>query len=335
MRKVKWGVLGAAKIGLKKVIPAMQRAELCDIRAIASRDDARAKQAAEQAGIPVYYGSYEELLRDKEIEAVYIPLPNHLHVEWTRKALEAGKHVLCEKPLALETEEVEELIKLRNRTGLKVGEAFMVDCHPQWIELRDRIRRGEIGTLKSAQGFFSYNNPDPENIRNKYRSGGGGLWDIGCYPVHTARYVFEEEPSDALAVIERETEVGVDILTSGILSFPSGTLTFGSSTRLVPSQYMTFFGDQASITVDVPFNQMPEKTSLLYLDRGVSFPSEPERIELAKADQYGLQGDAFSRAIIEDGEVPVPLENTLWNTAAILALFRSAETGRREPVRPG
>jgi predicted dehydrogenase len=330
---VKWGVLGAAKIGLKKVIPAMQRTELCDIRAIASRDAAKAQKAAEQVGIPVSYGSYEELLRDEEIEAVYIPLPNHLHVEWTRKALEAGKHVLCEKPLALKTQEVEELIELRDRTGLKVGEAFMVDTHPQWIETRARVRRGELGTLKAAQGFFSYNNPDPENIRNKYREGGGGLWDIGCYPVHTARYIFEEEPTEALAVIERDQEVGVDILTSGILSFPSGTLTFGSSTRLVANQYMTFFGDRASLTVDVPFNQMPDDPPILYLDRASSFPPEPERIELEKVDQYGLQGDAFSRAILEEGEVPVPLENTLRNTAAILALFRSAETGRREPVR--
>lgn len=332
MRKVKWGVLGAAKIGLKKVLPAMQRGEFSEIYAIASRNREKAEEAAAQLDVPVSYGSYEELLADPEVEAVYVPLPNHLHVEWTRKAVEAGKHVLCEKPLALATGDVKELIRLRDKRGVKVGEAFMVDTHPQWIETRRRIRAGELGTLRTVQGFFSYNNPDPDNIRNRYREGGGGLWDIGCYPIHTARYIYGEEPEEAMAVCEWDEKLGVEVLSNAILTFPSGSLGFTSGTRTVAHQHMSFYGDKASLTVEIPFNQMPEDAPQLSLDRADSFPPKPEKIVLDKVDQYTEQGDAFSRAIIENTGVPVPLENTLWNTAAILAIFRSSETGRREKV---
>jgi predicted dehydrogenase len=215
--KLRWGVLSTAKIGLNKVIPGMQRGELCSVEAIASRDLATAQAAAGKLGIAKAYGSYEELLADPDVDAVYIPLPNHLHVPWTVKAAEAGKHVLCEKPISLTAAEAETLLEVRDRTGVTIGEAFMVDCHPQWIRLRELLRSGAVGELRAVQGFFSYYNVDPKNIRNQADLGGGALMDIGCYMVHGARFAFEEEPVRVVAGIERDPEMKTDRLTSAIL----------------------------------------------------------------------------------------------------------------------
>src|SRR5208283_3768124 len=219
MRKVRWGVLGAARIAVEKVIPAMQRGACSEIAAIASRDLAKARQAAAALGIPKAYGSYEELLADPEIEAVYNPLPNHLHVPWSVRCAEAGKHVLCEKPLALDAAEARQLLAAQIRTGVKMGEAFMVRTHPQWVRARELVRAGRIGELRAAMGFFSYFNRDAANIRNVRAWGGGGLYDIGCYPIHTARFIFGAEPRRAMALVERDPEMGTDRLASGMLEF--------------------------------------------------------------------------------------------------------------------
>src|ERR1035437_10056207 len=246
-KKIRWGVLSTAAIGIKKVIPGMQRGKFLSIDAIASRDLAKAREAASALGIPTAYGSYEELLADPSIDAIYNPLPNHMHVPWTIKAAEAGKHVLCEKPISLTVAEAETLLAVRARTGVKIGEAFMVRSHPQWLRLRDLLDEGRIGQLRSILGFFSYFNVNPENIRNKVDVGGGALMDIGCYLVHASRFAFGQEPTRVVASIDRDPEMHTDRLTSAILDFSAGQSVFTCSTQLVPYQRIHFLGTRGRI----------------------------------------------------------------------------------------
>src|SRR5262245_58551937 len=241
--KVRWGILSTAKIALAKVIPAMQRSPWCEITAIASRDLSRAQEAARELEIPNAYGSYEELLADKAVDAIYNPLPNNLHVPWTIKAAEAGKHVLCEKPIALNAAEARTLIDVRDRTGVRIQEAFMVRTHPQWLETRKLIREGKNGTLKSIAGYFSHFNNDPAHIRNQLEPGGGGLMDIGCYPITISRFIYDAEPRRVLGLIERD-QTGTDTLTTAVLDFAEGHSTFTCSTRLAPYQRMIFTGTE-------------------------------------------------------------------------------------------
>lgn len=322
--KVHWGILGTAKIAMTKVIPAMQRSEWCEIVAIASRDLSKAKAAATELNIPNAYGSYQQLLEDDSIEAVYNPLPNHLHVPWTLNAAEAGKHVLCEKPIALDAREAKALIEVRNRTGVRIQEAFMVRTHPQWLETRRLIHSGRIGSLRSITGFFSYFNPDPENIRNQLELGGGALMDIGCYPITISRFMYETEPRRVLGLIERDEETGTDTLTSAVLDFPNGHSTFTCSTRLAPYQRMMFIGTEGRIEVLIPFNAPNDRPTQIVLD--------DETIEFPICDQYEIQGSLFSRAIRENGEQPIPLEDAINNMTVIDAVFRSATTNQWEEV---
>ena len=329
--KVKWGVLGAASIAMRKVIPGMQRGEWSEIAAIASRDLKKAKDAAKKLGIAKAYGSYEELLADEEIEAVYNPLPNHLHVPWSIKAAEAGKHVLCEKPLSLTVAEARTLLDVRDRCGVKIGEAFMVKTHPQWLRTRELIRKGVVGDLRAIVGVFSYFNRDPENERSKLEWGGGGLLDIGCYPITTSRFIFGEEPVSVLGLIERDPDFKTDRLASAILEFPSGQAVFTCSTQLVPYQRMQFLGTQGRIEIEIPFNAPPDRPCRIFVDDGRDVFGGGIRIEtIPICDQYTVQGDAFSRAIREGGEVPVPLEDAIANMAAIEAVFRAGESGKWE-----
>ena len=336
-KKVEWGVLGVAGIAVKKVIPAMQRGQWSQVGAIASRDLAKAQQAAEQLGIPKAYGSYEELLSDPEIEAIYNPLPNHLHVPWSIKAAEAGKHVLCEKPVSLTVEEAVTLLKARDRTGVKIEEAFMVRSHPQWIHAIDLVKTGKIGQLRSVMGYFSYHLLDQKNIRNIAEYGGGGLMDIGCYLVYTSRIIFGEEPTRVSALIEEDPEMRTDVLTSAILHFPSGQTIFTCSTQLVPYQRVQIFGTQGRIEIEIPFNAPPDKPCRIYLDSGIDLSGRSaEVLSFDICDQYTIQGDQFSRSIREGTDLPVSLEGTVRNMAVIEAIFRSAKTGRwEEPSAPG
>jgi predicted dehydrogenase len=325
--KVRWGVLGTAKIALTKVIPAMQQSECCEIVAIASRDFAKADESAERLQIPKAYGTYEELLADDSIEAVYIPLPNHLHAPWTIKAAEAGKHVLCEKPIAMHVAEARTLISVRNRTGVRIQEAFMVRTHPQWLETRRLIHSGEIGSLRSITGFFSYFNPDPTNIRNQLELGGGALMDIGCYPITISRFMYETEPRRVLGLIERDAENGTDTLTTAVLDFPNGHSTFTCSTRLAPYQRMIFHGTEGRIEVLIPFNAPRDHpTEILLNDETIEFPI---------CDQYEIQGTLFSRAIRENREQEIPLEDAINNMNVIEAVFRSATTNQWEEPQKG
>ena len=336
-KKVEWGVLGVAGIAVKKVIPAMQRGEWSHILAIASRDLTKAQQAAEQLKIPKAYGSYEELLADPEVEAIYNPLPNHLHVPWSIRAAEAGKHVLCEKPVSLTVEEAISLLKTHDRTGVKIEEAFMIRTHPQWICALDFIRGGRIGPVRSVMGYFSYYNPDLRNIRNILAYGGGALMDIGCYLVYTSRLIFGEEPARVSALIEVDPETGTDVITSGILHFPSGQSIFTCSTRVVPYQRVQIFGTKGRIEIEIPFNAPPDRPCRIFLDDGVD-PSgrHAEILDLQKCDQYTMQGDLFSRSIREGTELPVQLEGSVRNMAVIEAIFRSAKSDQWEkPTVPG
>lgn len=331
MKPVRWGILSTAKIGLQKVIPAMQRSETCEIRAIASRNISAAQGAARELGIPVAYGSYDELLADSEIEAIYNPLPNHLHVPLSIRAAEAGKHVLCEKPIALDANEASKLIAARDQAGVLIQEAFMVRYHPQWLRVRELVRSGRIGTLRSVQGFFSYNNRDPKNIRNIADIGGGGLYDIGCYPITGARFVFEGEPSKVMGLIERDPEWGIDRLTSAILEFPGGHATFTCSTQIVPYQRIHFFGTSGRIEIEIPFNAPPDRPCRIFIDDGKQLGNAGVQIEeLPTTDQYTAQGEVFSATIRSGEALEFPLENAVHGMRIIDAVFRSAETGHWE-----
>jgi len=328
--KLRWGVLSTAGIGWKKVIPAMQLGELTTIDAIGSRELEKARDVAARFGIARAYGSYEEVLADPEIDAIYNPLPNHLHVPWTIKAAEAGKHVLCEKPISLTVAEAETLLEVRARTGVTIGEAFMVDCHPQWVRVRELLRAGTVGELRSLVGFFSYFNVDPKNIRNQADIGGGALMDIGCYMVHAARYAWEREPERVVGSIDRDPAMGTDRLTSAILEFSGGgQAIFTCSTQLVPYQRVHLVGTKGRIEVEIPVNSPPDAETRILVDRGAE-GSEWETF--AACDQYTLQGDAFSRAVMGGGEAPVSLENAIGNMRVIEAVFRSGKSRLWENV---
>lgn len=330
-KKIRWGVLGAANIAVKKVIPAMQKGTFSEIVAIASRDPAKAQQAAENLNIPKFYGSYEDLLADQEIDAIYNPLPNDLHVEWTIKAMEAGKHVLCEKPLALKAKDAQLLIETRNRTGLKIQEAFMTRTHPQWLAVRDLIEQNRIGKLQAITMFFSYFNDDASNIRNKTKNGGGALMDIGCYCINIARFITNEEPRRVSSLIEPDENTGIDKLTSAMLDFPSCQSTFTCSTQLAPYQRTQFFGTKGRIEVEIPVNIPTDSPTRIYIDEaGDLYGRNIETIEISASNQYTIQGDSFSRAILENSEQAISLEDSVKNMAVIDAVFRAAGTGKWE-----
>jgi predicted dehydrogenase len=323
--------LSTAAIGVKKVVPAMQKGDWIDVIAIASRDLHKAEETARALGIAKAYGSYEELLADPQIEAIYNPLPNQLHVPWSIKAAEAGKHVLCEKPLSMTVAEARTLLAVQKRTRVIVGEAFMVRTHPQWLRTRELIASGRIGPVRSIQGFFSYFNADPKNIRNIPECGGGGLMDIGCYPINTSRFIFGEEPSRVVGLMEKDPDLHVDRLTSAILDFPSGQATFTCSTQLVPYQRMQILGTKGRIEIEIPFNAPNDRPCRILIDDGKDlFGGGITTETFPTCDQYTIQGDVFSRAVREGTEVPVPLTDAIKNMAVIEAICRSVESGKWE-----
>jgi predicted dehydrogenase len=322
MRKVRWGVLSTAKIGTQKVLPAMQQGQYCEIAAIASRDLAKAQADAARLGIPKAYGSYEELLADPEIEAVYNPMPNHLHVPWSIKAIEAGKHVLCEKPIGLSAAEAQELLDAaRQHPQIKVMEAFMYRHHPQWLRAKQIVDAGGIGELRTVHSFFSYFNDDPSNIRNMADIGGGGLMDIGCYNISVSRFIFGAEPQRVLGIVEYDPSFHTDRLTSGILDFGRGTATFTCSTQLTSYQRVNIYGTTGRVEIEIPFNAPADRPCRMWHQRG----GEIEEIVLETADQYTLQGDLFSQAVLNDTPVPTPLEDAIGNMRVIDAVVESGK----------
>tara|TARA_E500000331_G_C17182104_1_gene680997 strand:- start:272 stop:1261 length:990 start_codon:yes stop_codon:yes gene_type:complete len=322
MKKLNWGILSTAKIGIEKVIPAMQQGKLSEIVAIASRTHESAREAAKNLKIPKAFGSYQDLLDDTSIDAVYIPLPNHMHVPWTIKALAANKHVLCEKPIALTATEAKELLKETEKfPHLKVMEAFMYRHHPQWIQALELINGGGIGMVKTVHSFFSYYNDDPENIRNMVDIGGGGLMDIGCYCISLARLIFDEEPQRVFGKIEYDPGFETDRICSGILDFVQGTSTFTCSTQLVPYQRVNVFGTKGRIEIEIPFNAPPDKPCKMLFQNNEII----EEIEIKICDQYTIQGDLFSLAVLKNEKVPTPIEDAVENMKVLEAVIQSAE----------
>jgi len=330
-RKVRWGVLGVASIAVRRAIPGMQKGEWSEVAAIASRNPKRAEETAQRLGVPKSYGSYEALLADPGIEAIYNPLPNHLHVPWSIRAAEAGKHVLCEKPLSPTVAGVRQLLAVRDRRNVKIGEAFMVRTHPRWLRTRELIRSGRIGQLGAISGLFSYFNSDPENIRNRVETGGGALLDMGCYPITLSRFIYGEEPTHVFGSIERSPDTNTDQLTSAILRFPSGEATFTCGTRLVHFQRMQLLGTLGRIELQYPVNPPDGQPSHILIDEGKGAAGGRVTSETFEyLNQFTIQGDAFSKAIRENGPIPVPLEDSVCNVAVIEALFRSAQSGKWE-----
>lgn len=323
--KIRWGILSTAKIGTEKVIPAIQKAENCEVLAICSRNIEIAKLEAEKLGIPKAYGSYEELLADPDLDAIYNPLPNHLHVSWTIKALEAGKHVLCEKPIGLDTKEALYLQKESQKyPHLKVMEAFMYRFHPQWVEVKNLVSKGAIGEVKTIQSFFSYFNNDPQNIRNQASIGGGALMDIGCYCIQFPRFLFGIEPEKVLGLIDRDPVMNTDRITSGLMDFGQGlSSSFTCSTQLQAYQRAQVVGTEGRIEIDIPVNAPAnEATKVTVVDQSGS-----KVLYFGPADQYTLQAEAFAKSIIEDTPVPTSLDDAVNNMKVIDAIFESADKG--------
>lgn len=323
MRKVRWGVLSTAKIGREKVIPAMQTSPFCDIIAIASRNLEQAEMAAKQLHIPKVYGSYQALLNDPEIEAVYIPLPNHLHIEWAIKALEAGKHVLCEKPIGISAVQVETLLEAsQGKPSLKIMEAFMYHFHPQWQLVKKLVEEGKIGVLKMVQSHFSYYNVEPNNIRNSMEAYGGALMDIGCYCISFARFLFNEEPQRVLGLMDRDPVFKTDRITSGILDFSNGQSTFTCSTQMMPYQRVHIFGSEAHIEIEIPVNAPIDKSTRVWIHT----KNNSEEIVIEPINQYTLQGDYFSQAILNDTVIYPSLQDAIDNMKVIDAMVKSAKS---------
>ena len=321
MKKIRWGILSTARIGTRKVIPAMQRGAYCEVSAIASRDLQKARDEAARLSIPKAYGSYDELIADSEIDAIYNPLPNHLHVPWSLKAIAAGKHVLCEKPIALSTVEAESLVEAaRRRPELKVMEAFMYRHHPQWHRANELVATGAIGDLRVVHSFFSYYNDDPRDVRNIAEIGGGGLMDIGCYCISFARLLFGSEPSRVCGIVGYDPKFKTDRLASALLDFDRGTASFTCSTQLAYYQRAHIFGTTGRVEIEIPVNAPPDRPSRIWHQQD----STINEIVLDACDQYTLQGDLFSQAILNDTPVPTPLEDAVANMRVIEAIVESA-----------
>jgi predicted dehydrogenase len=324
------GVMSTADIALKKVIPGMRRATRVDVVAIASRDAEHARQVADRLAIPRAHGSYEALLADPDIDAVYIPLPNHLHAEWTIAAARAGKHVLCEKPLAMTAADAARMVEACDAAGVRLMEAFMYRLHPSWVAVRDLVASGRIGRLTTVQSWFSYFNADPANIRNIRAFGGGALYDIGCYNVSLSRLLFDGEPTRVRASLERERPDGVDVLTSAILDFDGGTATFTCGTRLETDQRVHIYGTTGRISIGIPFNIPPELPTRVFVTAGGDPPVAPatEVIEFAPADAYGVEADVFAASVLDGTPLPFEPADAVANLRVIEAIFAAAEPGQ-------
>jgi predicted dehydrogenase len=332
MKKVRWGILSTAKIGLEKVIPGLQRSQWGEAHAIGSRTLAQARSAADTAHIAKAYGSYEALIADPDIEAIYNPLPNDMHVHWTLAAARAGKHVLCEKPVALNANEAAALREVAGQVHIMEG--FMVRFHPQWLRARALARSGALGELRSIQAFFSYFNRDPDNIRNRLATGGGALYDIGCYAVVAGRYFFEAEPLRVMALLDRDPDFGVDRTATVVADFGGGRhLDFTVSTQSAPYQRLHLVGTAQRLEIEVPFNAPQQGATRLWLDDGKTLGNQGAVPEVfAPADQYALQCDTFAQAIRGDIALPYGLDDALCNMRALDAMYASGHSGQWQAV---
>src|SRR3954452_22078916 len=323
MANLRWGILSTADIGRRKVIPGILKADRCEVVAIGSRDADQARQVADELGIPAAHGSYEALLADPNVDIVYIPLPNLLHAEWTIAAARAGKHILCEKPLAMNAADAQSMLDVCASEGVRLMEAFMYRLHPTWEEVRRLVRGGRIGRLTAVQSWFSYSNDDPANIRNQLAAAGGALYDIGCYTINLSRMLFEAEPVGVSASVVREPATGVDVLTSAILAFESGTATFTVSTRVETDQRVHIYGTEGRISIEIPFNIPPDRPTRVFVTAGGEPPVAPdtETISFETADPYTVQAERFAAAILDGLPTPTPPEDAVANMRVIDRVF--------------
>jgi predicted dehydrogenase len=326
MAILRWGILSTANIGTEKVIPGIQGADRCSVVAIASRDLPRARQVADRLGIERAHGSYEALLADPDVAAVYIPLPNHLHAEWTIAAARAGKHVLCEKPLAMTADDAERMAEVCRAEGVLLMEAFMYRLHPSWVAVRELVASGRIGRLTAVQSWFSYYNDDPANIRNIAAAGGGALFDIGCYNVNLSRMLFGGEPLRVSSAITRDPSSGVDIVTSAVLEFETGVATFTCSTRTETDQRVHVYGTAGRISVEIPFNIPPDRPTQIFVSAGGDPPVAPatETLTFAAADPYSVEAARFAAAVLDGTAVPVDPSDAVANLRVIERIFEAA-----------
>jgi len=327
MKKVRWGILSTANIGMEKVIPAIQQSAHSEVVAIASRDLSKAQAAADKLGIPRAYGSYEDLLADPDIDAIYNPLPNHLHVPMTVAATKAGKHVLCEKPIARTAAEAEGLRDCA--PGRIVVEAFMIRFHPQWLRAREIVRSGELGEVRIINALFTYFNDDAGNVRNQADIGGGGILDIGCYPVTAGRFLFESEPKRVLALVDRDPKFGTDRLATVVADFGNGRqLSFVCSTQTVGEQSVTVLGTSAKLAIAIPFNAPANERTAITIDTGAPFDGSLARREiLPSCDQYTEQAEAFALAVLGESPLPWSIEDAIASMKVLDAIFASEQSG--------
>ena len=320
------GVISTAKIGLTKVIPGIAKSERCRVDAISSRSLPAAEEAAGQLDIPRAYGSYEALLADPDIDAVYNPLPNHLHTEWNLAAIRAGKHVLAEKPFAMNAAEAETVFAEAERHGVRVVEAFMYRTHPTWLEVKRLLDAGEIGALRHVQTFFGYHNVDAGNIRNIVEFGGGALYDVGCYAINSARWLFGTEPEVVGATIDRDHTAGsfgTDTVTAGLLRFPNGTATFACATTIEHGQWVHIMGDSGRIELWIPFNIPLDLPTYITVAKGGKPPVAPDirRIDFPVADEYATQADAFAAHVLDGAPPAVTPADSIANMRVLDAIF--------------
>lgn len=321
----RWGILSTANIGINQVIPAICASENGVAHAIASRDLAKARHVADRFGMKHAFGSYDELLACDEIDGIYIPLPTSQHVEWTLKAAKAGKHVLCEKPIALKTAEIDALIAARDQYGVVISEAFMVYYHPQWIKLRELLHEGVIGHLRRVEGVFTYFNNDPANMRNQLSLGGGGLPDIGVYPVVTTRMSTGLEPKRIRAQIEFDPTFKTDRYASVEAQFDGFDLHFYVATQMAYRQSMIFHGDKGYIEVHAPFNPLKydhARISVHNVTRDTTTTYSFQNI-----NQYQLQAETFVRKARGAPVSVFSLENSKGNQHFIDMVYEAGKKG--------
>ncbi|MDR0442424.1 MAG: Gfo/Idh/MocA family oxidoreductase [Treponema sp.] len=330
MKKLRLGVLGCSGHYALRIAAPLKSSKMVEPYALASRDKAKAEEFAKASHFSKIYGSYEALLADTDVDFVYIPLPNHLHLEYIKKAADAGKPVICEKPLCLNATEAVEAAAYCQKSSVPLMEAFMYRFHPQWIRAKEIVGVGEIGGLMSVNCHFSYMNKDANNIRNKTDTGGGAIYDIGCYAVSSARFLFGSEPVRAICTLVRDQVFKTDALASGILDFGGDRAsTFTVCTQMYPCQRVTAIGTGGSLSIEIPFNMYPDIPGKVTVSTGVG----QRLIETENADQYLLEFDAFSESVIQKTEMPTPVSDAIANMAALDALFKSAETGKWETVQ--
>jgi predicted dehydrogenase len=329
MATTRWGILSTADIGRRKVIPGLRKADRVEVLGIASRDEAQARAVATELEIPRSYGSYEALLADPDIDVVYIPLPNHLHLEWTIAAARAGKHVLCEKPLALTAHDAQRMVDTCANEGVRLMEAFMYRLHPSWEAVRQLVHSGRIGQLRAIDSWFSYYNDDPTNIRNQLDAGGGALYDIGCYCINLSRLLFDGEPTGISAAVQRDPTTGVDVLASALLEFPTGTATFTCATRIEPDQRVHVYGTKGRISIEIPFNIPPDRPTRVFVTAGGDPPVAPatETLTFDTADPYTVEAERFASAILDGMPTPIAPDDAVANLRVIEAIFAAGTRG--------